>query len=81
MYFQTLSYVRDNILSKCHSKDTFQIKKQMRFESRKTPLGEVRLALNSVDQRANARMPLVSKGGMYQNCPRDGGVQPLYKVS
>lgn len=45
MYFQTFSYVKDNVLSKFCSKEKFKIKKQMRWESRKTPLCEVTLEL------------------------------------
>lgn len=56
LYFQTFSYVRDNMLSKFCSKEMFKIKKQMRRESRKTPAGGVRIALNNMAQRETRRI-------------------------
>lgn len=45
VYFKTVFYVWDTMLSKSCSKEMFKIKKQMKWGSKKPPLGEVRIAL------------------------------------
>lgn len=60
--------------SKSRSKEIFKIKKQMRWERKKPPLGEDRMALNNVTQRANVQMHLVYKGSRYQSWLQDRSV-------
>lgn len=63
------------------SKEMFKIKKQMKWESKNPPLGEVRSALNNVAQRANVQTHLVNKRSMYQSCLQDRSVQSSYGAS